>query len=544
MLGAVTVAPHGDNAHLEEYVHAGGSITESITGLKTFEDVATFAAGAADAPGVVVGEAGLGVYQVGAGELGLAATAGVTIADGAAGAYARIVKGATGGALALGLNDTLDAYLAREAAGYLLQRNGANAQRFGVAGTYTADDDYEIGEIGWSGTTLRVGTSHAGDGEARPLALMTGGADRWTVDATAGHLTAVAGTQQIRWGATASFPMLKRSSTAIQIMLADESANAPLTVGSFTMTGALFALSTVGPHAIGASPLSSTFLRVSPSNLFTGTRSVSLDGTVTATLSVSPSILDVTATIITHTSGTHARGAAGYFKLNALQSVDGVISEGASLWVAAPTGDAAAITTPYALMVESGSVRIAGAGPHAIGQVLSTSNQLTLGGAFTSGAAGGAALRINSTLTAADTGNRNVHGIRVSPTLVTVSGQAHTLFSALRVEPPTVTINGGATVAEASTLSISGAPTNGTVNYALHVEAGAVRIDDILLVGTPTLTNAAAGDVRANGALWLKDGMAAPTATAAFAVIYVDTADGDLKVKFADGVTKVLAADT
>lgn len=45
-------------------------------------------------------------------------------------------------------------------------------------------------------------------------------------------------------------------------------------------------------------------------------------------------------------------------------------------------------------------------------------------------------------------------------------------------------------------------------------------------------------------ALALVDGVTAPSALTGRALIYVDTADGDLKVKFADGVTKTLATDT
>jgi hypothetical protein len=44
--------------------------------------------------------------------------------------------------------------------------------------------------------------------------------------------------------------------------------------------------------------------------------------------------------------------------------------------------------------------------------------------------------------------------------------------------------------------------------------------------------------------LALVDGITAPGTQAGYAVIYVDTADGDLKVKFGDGTTKVIAADT
>lgn len=40
------------------------------------------------------------------------------------------------------------------------------------------------------------------------------------------------------------------------------------------------------------------------------------------------------------------------------------------------------------------------------------------------------------------------------------------------------------------------------------------------------------------------DGIAAPTAIVGKAQIYVDTADGDLKVRFGDNVTKIVAADT
>lgn len=44
--------------------------------------------------------------------------------------------------------------------------------------------------------------------------------------------------------------------------------------------------------------------------------------------------------------------------------------------------------------------------------------------------------------------------------------------------------------------------------------------------------------------LWLKDGVTAPTAVSGLIAVYGDTADGDLKARFGDGVTKVVAADT
>ena len=50
--------------------------------------------------------------------------------------------------------------------------------------------------------------------------------------------------------------------------------------------------------------------------------------------------------------------------------------------------------------------------------------------------------------------------------------------------------------------------------------------------------------LKVDGAVELKDGMTAPAATAGYAKIYVDSADGDLKVIFADGTVKTIVTDT
>jgi hypothetical protein len=42
----------------------------------------------------------------------------------------------------------------------------------------------------------------------------------------------------------------------------------------------------------------------------------------------------------------------------------------------------------------------------------------------------------------------------------------------------------------------------------------------------------------------VKDGITAPATSAGYAQIYVDTADGDLKVKFGDGTVKTIVTDT
>lgn len=50
--------------------------------------------------------------------------------------------------------------------------------------------------------------------------------------------------------------------------------------------------------------------------------------------------------------------------------------------------------------------------------------------------------------------------------------------------------------------------------------------------------------IEVNNAIRLTDGMAAPAASPPYATLYVDVADGDLKVKFADGFVRTIAADS
>lgn len=47
-----------------------------------------------------------------------------------------------------------------------------------------------------------------------------------------------------------------------------------------------------------------------------------------------------------------------------------------------------------------------------------------------------------------------------------------------------------------------------------------------------------------NGAFALVDGMTAPSTAGGWAKIYIDSADGDLKIKFGDGTVKTIVVDT
>jgi hypothetical protein len=74
--------------------------------------------------------------------------------------------------------------------------------------------------------------------------------------------------------------------------------------------------------------------------------------------------------------------------------------------------------------------------------------------------------------------------------------------------------------------------------------------------GTTTATSTTSGAFQCAGGgsfvkelvtglgLWLVDGQTAPSATSGYAKIYVDTADGDLKVIFGDGTIKTISTDT
>jgi hypothetical protein len=53
-----------------------------------------------------------------------------------------------------------------------------------------------------------------------------------------------------------------------------------------------------------------------------------------------------------------------------------------------------------------------------------------------------------------------------------------------------------------------------------------------------------AGSINIGGFYGLVDGIAAPSAESGYARIYVDSADGDLKVIFGDGIIKTLATDS
>jgi len=157
----------------------------------------------------------------------------------------------------------VDLTLFRDAANTLAQRNGANGQTFRLYGTYTdatiAFERFFIEAPSAAGAAVKLGTQKGTGASARALEFQTDGTTRLTISATANIVTVeelralylninqfgglnadangvfrlrdatASGLATLRFGGTtSSFPALKRSSAALQVRLADDTANAAL----------------------------------------------------------------------------------------------------------------------------------------------------------------------------------------------------------------------------------------------------------------------------------------------------------------------------
>ena len=174
-----------------------------------------------------------------------------------------------------------DLFLSRDAANTLAQRRTTNAQTFRIYNTYTDASNYERGKLQWDSNVLKIGTEKAGTGTARDLAFETpsgyytfgknitsavsghileiyssatnrsgfifGQATLFEIGASSGvsmRFTASSNVQfitpRIQFnGATSSFPALKNTAAALNVRLADDSADANLTAAALTLSGNL-----------------------------------------------------------------------------------------------------------------------------------------------------------------------------------------------------------------------------------------------------------------------------------------------------------------
>lgn len=90
--------------------------------------------------------------------------------------------------------------------------------------------------------------------------------------------------------------------------------------------------------------------------------------------------------------------------------------------------------------------------------------------------------------------------------------------------------------------------TGGTARWQItssgHFQANTDNAYDIGASGANRPRNIIAAGVIRGNTMQIFDGITAPAATAGLAIIYVDSADGDLKVVFGDGTVKTIVTDT
>src|SRR5690606_28803733 len=106
---------------------------------------------------------------------------------------------------------------------------------------------------------------------------------------------------------------------------------------------------------------------------------------------------------------------------------------------------------------------------------------------------------------------------------------------------PLTAVSGFPDAAEALRIDIHNL--NNSTLHARATKATNPRIQQwFRLSGWPDWT--AASVMFAASVLLVEDGVSAPATRTGYASIYVDSADGDLKVKFGDGTVKTIVTDT
>lgn len=129
----------------------------------------------------------------------------------------------------------------------------------------------------------------------------------------------------------------------------------------------------------------------------------------------------------------------------------------------------------------------------AIGGAIVSYAQAAYVGSFTTGAgnAVGSAVRQVTTLTG-NTGKTSLHQLYAAGA-ITTQGLTQTVndVSTVRIDEPILTVGTGDTVTNASSLLITGAPTEGGSNYAILVDSGAVKLasGDLTVTGTAPIIN-------------------------------------------------------
>lgn len=143
--------------------------------------------------------------------------------------------------------------------------------------------------------------------------------------------------------------------------------------------------------------------------------------------------------------------------------------------------------------------------------------------------------RVASQITSVTAGSHSSEMLFSTATSGTIAARLYLRANALYPATNDSMALGGASLSFADLFLASGGVINfANSNYTVTHSSGLLTTSGPLTVTGQTIQSIAA----------VTDGVTAPSATVGLAKIYVDTADGDLKVIFGDGTVKVLAADT
>jgi fibronectin-binding autotransporter adhesin len=160
------------------------------------------------------------------------------------------------------------------------------------------------------------------------------------------------------------------------------------------------------------------------------------------------------------------------------------------------TGGTAGITLGASQDVTiAGDLVVSGTGPHAIGATVQNA-MMYVGGTFTStGASSTAHGWWFNNVTAGASGDTTLQTALYCQGKVTTQAVSETITDVVGVfiADPNITKGSGSTITNASSLKIEAAPSEGTNNYALWVDAGATRLDGDL-------------DMSSGGDFYLKNG--------------------------------------
>lgn len=301
---------------------------------------------------------------------------------------------------------------------------------------------------------------------ANSLGLCANGVLQVTVNASGLSLTAplpvasggtglTAGTSGGILGYTATGTLASSAAlTANAIVLGGGAGATPIALGSLGTTATVLHGNAAGAPTFGAVSLTADV---------SGTLPVGSGGTGAATY---------TTNGVLYGAGTSALLATAQGPANSVLTANA----GAPAFSATPT--VTSLTTTGDATVGD-QLLVSGVGPHAMGGATNATVQWQIFGTFAERTGVYLATRLQPPV------NQSGSLLRIEGTIDEAGSGTHALFSAVRLDPPTITA-GVAALTDATTLYISNAPTGATNNHALWSAAGLNRFDGniAMLAGT------------------------------------------------------------